>query len=78
MAGGLVHTFSIRCFPPLITLVIYAGIHRRRYGFYWMLVSHFPYSVYYDIEEGIVNVYAVVDNRLDQDWILRHLQTMRG
>ena len=43
-----------------------------------MLVSHFPYSVYYDVEDGIVNVYAVVDNRRDPDWILRHLQTMRG
>ena len=35
-------------FSAIDSLAIYAGIHRRRYGFYWMLVSHFPYSVYYD------------------------------
>ena len=65
-------------FSAIDSLAIYAGIHRWRYGFYWMLVSHFPYSVYYDIEDGVVNVYAVVDNRRDPDWILRHLQAMRG
>ena len=65
-------------FSAIDSLAIYAGIHKRRYGFYWMLVSHFPYSVYYDIEDGVVNAYAVVDNRRDPDWILRHLQAMRG
>ena len=64
-------------FSAIDSLAIYAGIHERRYGFYWMLVPHFPYSVYYDIEDGLVNVYAVVDNRRDPDWILRHLQTVR-
>ena len=65
-------------FSAIDSLAIYAGVHERRYGFYWMLVPHFPYSVYYDIEDGVVNVYAVVDNRRDPDWILRHLQAMRG
>lgn len=65
-------------FSAIDSLAIYAGIHKRRYGFYWMLVSHFPYSVYYDIENGVANVYAIVDNRRDPDWILDHLRTMRG
>ena len=65
-------------FSAIDSLAIYAGIHKRRYGFYWMLVSHFPYSVYYDIENGVANVYAIVDNRRDPDWILDHLRTIRG
>ena len=65
-------------FSAIDSLAIYAGIHERHYGFHRMLVPHFPYSVYYDIEDEIVSVYAVVDNRRDPEWILRHLQAMRG
>lgn len=65
-------------FSAIDSLAFYAGIHRRKYGFYWMLVSHFPYSVYYEIEEGVVSVYAVVDNRRDPEWIVRHLETIRA
>ena len=64
-------------FSAIDSLAIYAGIHKRRYGFYWMLAPHFPYSIYYDIEDGNANVYAVVDNRRDPDWILDHLRAMR-
>ena len=61
-------------FSEIDSLVIYAGIHPKRYGFYWALAHHFPYSIYYTIEEGVVKVYAIVDNRRDPGWISRHLQ----
>jgi hypothetical protein len=31
------------------SLIIYAGIHYREYGFYRMLAKRFPYAVYYDV-----------------------------
>ena len=64
-------------FTEIDSLAIYAGIHPRRFGFYWLLAPHFPYSVYYDIDDGVVNVYAVIDNRRDPVWIEGHLDSAR-
>jgi len=64
-------------FSSIDSLIVFAGIHKRRYGFYWMLTPHFPYSVYYDIEDDSIRVYAVVDNRRDPAWIVNHLSEMR-
>ena len=61
-------------FSEIDSLAIYAGIHTKRYGFYWALTRHFPYSIYYDIADGAAKVYAVVDNRRNPDWIYNHLQ----
>ena len=32
-------------------------------GFYKALSQRFPYSIYYRIVEGVVRIYAVLDNR---------------
>ena len=32
------------------SLVIYAGIHNKKYGFQRMLAKRFPYSIYYEIQ----------------------------
>lgn len=40
-----------------------AGIHRRVFGYYRMLASRFPFSIYYSVIEDTVVVAAVLDNR---------------
>ena len=65
-------------FSEIDSLAIYAGIHPKRYGFYWALTRHFPYSIYYDIEDGVAQVYAVVDNRRDPNWIYNHLKDSKN
>jgi len=64
-------------FSAIDSLMIYGGVYREKYGFRWMLTPHFPYSVYYDIEDSVVRVYAVVDNRRNPDWISGHLASLR-
>jgi len=64
-------------FSSIDSLQIYAGIHRRRFGFHWMLTPHFPYSVYYDVVGDVVQIYAVVDNRRDPSWIAEYLSSLR-
>ena len=62
----------------LSSLALYAGIHNKRFGFYRALSRRFPYSIYYDIEDGEARVYGVLDNRRDPKWIYSHLQTARA
>jgi plasmid stabilization system protein ParE len=46
--------------------VIHLGKHRK-------IASVFPYSIYYLIDNGEVNIYAVVDDRHDPEWISERL-----
>jgi len=56
------------------SLIIYAGIHNKRYGFHRMLAKRFPYAVYYEIEDEIAYVVAVLPMRRDPKWIKRKLK----
>ena len=60
------------------SLVLYAGIHNKRFGFHRALSRRFPYSIYYDIEDGEARVYGVLDNRRDPNWTYHHLQESKG
>ncbi len=40
-----------------------AGIHAKVFGHYRLLAKPFPYVIYYDIEDGVVVVRAVLDWR---------------
>ena len=62
----------------LYSLALYAGIHNKRFGFHRALSRRFPYSIYYDIEDGEARVYGVLDNRRDPNWIYSHLQEVRS
>lgn len=51
------------------SLMIYAGIHNKRYGPYRMFAKRFPYAIYYEIVEDIAYVIAVLPMRRDPAWI---------
>lgn len=51
------------------SLVIYAGIHKKEFGFYRMLAKRFPYAIYYDFVEGVASVIAVLPMKRDPIWI---------
>jgi plasmid stabilization system protein ParE len=51
-------------FSEIDSLVLYAGIHRKVFGFHRALAKRFPYAVYYRIEEeDVVLVWRVLDLR---------------
>ena len=70
--------FSDTLYGEIESLALYAGIHNRRFGFHRALSRRFPYSIYYDIEDGEARVYGVLDNRRDPNWIYHHLQESKG
>lgn len=61
-------------FADIESLVIYAGVHERRYGLYRMLAKRFPYAVYYEIVDDIVYVIAVLPMRRSPEWLKEKLK----
>lgn len=59
------------------SLIIYAGIHRKKLGFYQMFAKRFPYAIYYDILEEIAYVAAILPMRRDPAWISEQLKERR-
>jgi hypothetical protein len=61
---GLGGYFLDSIFSDIDSLMLYAGIHRKIFGFHRLLSKRFPYAVYYQIETGnAVIVYRVLDCR---------------
>ncbi|MBN1932885.1 MAG: type II toxin-antitoxin system RelE/ParE family toxin [Desulfobacterales bacterium] len=59
------------------SMVIYAGIHKKKFGLYQMFSKRFPYSIYYEIIEEIAYVVAVLPMRRDPAWIAKQLKDRR-
>ena len=51
------------------SLSIFAGIHVKKYALYRMLAKRFPYAVYYDIEDEVAYVVAILPLRRDPVWL---------
>jgi hypothetical protein len=51
------------------SLVIFAGIHRKEFGFHRMLSKCFPYAIYYDVNGDVASVIAVLPMRRNPLWI---------
>ena len=71
---GLGSTFLESLFSDIDSLRLYAGVHRRVFGFYRLLSKRFPYAIYYEVEKGEAQVHAVVDCRRSPAWIRAHLK----
>ncbi len=59
------------------SLIVYAGIHNKKYGLYRMFAKRFPYAIYYEIKGEIAYVVAVLPMRRDPLWIKRRIQQRR-
>lgn len=59
------------------SLIIYAGIHSKKFGLYRMYAKRFPYAIYYEIIEDIAYVVAILPMRRDPAWIVRKMNMRR-
>ena len=63
---GIGRYFLDCLYADIDSLTEYAGIHPKEYfGFYWMQSKRFPFAIHYDVGEGLVSVYAILDCRQD-------------
>ena len=51
------------------SLIIYAGVHSKVYGYYRMSSKRFPYSIYYDLIDNTAYVIAVLPERKSPNWV---------
>ena len=49
------------------------GGHAIHFDRHRMVASVFPYSIFYLVENGEVNIQAVIDNRRNPEWISERL-----
>ncbi len=59
------------------SLIIYAGIHKKKFGLYQMYAKRFPYSIYYEIIDKIAYVVAVLPMRKNPAWIVKQIKDRR-
>ena len=59
------------------SLILYAGIHRKKSDLFQMFAKRFPYAIYYDIVEKDAYVVAILPMRRDPAWISRQLKKRR-
>ncbi|MBI2926799.1 MAG: type II toxin-antitoxin system RelE/ParE family toxin [Verrucomicrobia bacterium] len=67
--AGVGDYFFDSLFAEIDSLVLYAGIHPRRFGFHRLLAKRFPYAVYYRVIAAEAVVFRVLDCRRDPRWI---------
>jgi len=61
--AGLGEYFLDSLFSDIDSLALYAGIHRKVFGFHRLLSRRFPYAIYYQFEGENTLVYRVLDLR---------------
>jgi len=66
---GLGSYFLETLFSDIDSLKLYAGVHKRVYGYHRLLSKRFPYAVYYALKSKTVFINAVLDCRRNPDWI---------
>jgi plasmid stabilization system protein ParE len=59
------------------SLTVYAGIHEIAESFHRLLAKRFPFAIYYLIENGNIDIYAILDCRRDPEWIAKRLDSSR-
>ena len=74
---GLGNYFQESLFSDIDSLLLYAGIHLKVFGYYRLLFKRFPYAAYCDLEERTIRVWAVLDCRQDPASIRRRLASLR-
>ncbi len=62
-------------FSDIDSLILYAGIHQKYFGYYRMLSKRFPYAIYYKLEGNYqAVVFRVLDLRRDPKKIKQSLK----
>lgn len=61
--AGLGDYFLNSLFSDIDSLALYAGIHRKVFGFHRLLSKRFPYAIYYRFDGKTTTVYRVLDLR---------------
>ena len=71
---GLGNYFLDSLYSDIDSLILYAGIHSIHFGKFRARSNRFPFAIYYEVEDNLILVRAVLDLRRDPLWIERKLK----
>ena len=71
---GLGEYFLDSLFSDIDSLLLYAGIHQKVFGYYRTLSRRFPYAIYYRVEGEDIQVWRVLDCRQNPASITERLK----
>jgi len=60
------------------SLSLFAGIHRKEFGFYRLSSKRFPYVIYYDVADDLVSIIAILPVRRNPIWIKEKIGKRRS
>jgi hypothetical protein len=72
--AGLGDYFLNSLLADVDSLKLYAGIHRKVFGFHRSLAKRFPFAIYYEMKTERILVRAVLDCRRDPRSIRQRLK----
>ncbi len=78
LAENLGEYFFDSLFSDIDSLILYAGIHPRQFGYFRMLSRRFPYAIYYKIEKDDILIWRVLDCRQDPNKTKKQLNEEIG
>jgi len=62
---GLGNYFDDTLISDIESLLLYGGVHSKRFSLFRMFSSKFPYAIYYNVKKNTAIVLAVIDMRRD-------------
>ena len=71
---GIGDFFLDSIYSEIDSLLLYAGIHRKIFGYHRQLCRRFPFAIYYKLDGGQVFVWRVLDLRRDPIWIQKQIR----
>lgn len=73
--AGLGDYFLDSLFSDIDSLLLYAGIHQRTFGYHRTLSRRFPYAIYYRVAGDDIQVWRVLDCRQNSASITKRLKS---
>jgi hypothetical protein len=73
-APGLGNYFWDSLMADIESLYLFAGIHNKKLGYHRMISKRFPCSIYYDVQDDVARVVAVLPMRRNPAWIVKKLK----
>ena len=74
LQAGLGDYFLDSLFSDIDSLLLYAGIHQKVFGYHRTLSRRFPYAIYYRVEGEEIQVWRVLDCRQNPASIAERLK----
>jgi len=62
---GLGDYFLDSLFADIDSLLLFASSHETHFGYHRLLARRFPFAIFYQVNAGVIEVWAVLDCRQD-------------